>query len=86
MSENELDTERERPEGEPKPEQPDTLPGEEPGMTPPEPETLPEEPDVTVPEPRGSRTTSRGWGGFERVPHLACAQLTLVESRPPAHS
>jgi len=31
------------------------MPEEEPGVTPPEPETLPEEPDVTPPEPEPER-------------------------------
>jgi hypothetical protein len=31
------------------------MPEEEPGLTPPEPETLPEEPDVTPPEPEPER-------------------------------
>jgi len=50
MSTSAADPERERPEPEPEWE-PETMPGEEGGVTVPEPGTLPEEPDVTVPEP-----------------------------------
>ncbi|HET9215273.1 MAG TPA: hypothetical protein VFN93_11020 [Gaiellaceae bacterium] len=34
----------------PDPEVPDMPPGEDPGVTPPEPGTLPEEPDIDLPE------------------------------------
>jgi len=31
------------------------MPGDEPGVTAPEPDTLPAEPDVTAPDPEGER-------------------------------
>jgi hypothetical protein len=51
MSTDQPDPERESLER----ELPDTMPGDEPGVTAPEPDTLPEEPDVTVPDPEGAR-------------------------------
>ncbi len=51
MSTDEPGLERESPQ----PEPPDTIPGDEPGVTAPEPDTLPEEPDVTAPDPEGER-------------------------------
>jgi hypothetical protein len=50
-----LDPEREREEREPDPEQPETVPEDEPGITAPEPETLPDEPDITPPDSAGRR-------------------------------
>jgi hypothetical protein len=48
-----LDPEREREEREPEP--PETAPEDEPGITAPEPETLPEEADITLPDSAGQR-------------------------------
>ncbi len=55
MSSEVLDPEREGEEREPEPAQPDTAPDEEPGITAPEPDTLPEEPDLNPPDLGGER-------------------------------
>jgi hypothetical protein len=49
------DQERDRPEPEPEAGQRDTMPEREPGLTPPEPETLPEERDINSPQPEPER-------------------------------
>jgi hypothetical protein len=58
LASNVLDPEREREEREPEPKQPETVPEEEPGITAPEPETLPEEPDITPPDSAGQRIST----------------------------
>jgi hypothetical protein len=50
MTSEVLDPEREGEERESEPALPDTAPDDEPGITAPEPDTLPEEPDLNPPD------------------------------------
>ena len=59
MSTDEPDPERESPEPEPEPEPPETMPGDEPGVTAPEPDTLPAGCDCAGPRRRVGLASTR---------------------------
>jgi len=50
------ESDRDREPAEPEQAEPEMMPEEAEGVTPPEPDMLPEEPDITVPEPEPERS------------------------------